>query len=324
MASAIQGGPRKWGGERADDGHRTFTVTWLVRTALTDGPATVMTTSGLYNVGAAWSVDNDSDSLAYCTPYMKVRALHTDEPNRFWEVDQKFTTRPSDRCQDDTIENPLLEPMTVKGSFVRYLKEVSKDRNGDEIKTSSHEMIRGPQVEFDHGNMTVEVGQNVPALQLGLLAQYHNKVNDRTLWGLSARKVKLSDISWERKYFGTCAIYYHRQLTFEVNFETFDRDVFDEGTKVLNGEWGTNRVGTDTGWVLLPFEKTLPQSATNPNPNNPQHFIQYTDKNSNPARVILDGAGQPYDGSGTGEFPSHHVEYYGEENLLLLGIPTIL
>jgi hypothetical protein len=155
-------------------------------------------------------------------------------------------------------------------------------------------------------------------------------LNDATLWGLAARKIKLSNVSWERLLYGTCDYYYKRVFDFDIDFSTFDRDVLDEGTKVLSGQWDR-----DTGeWVLLEIEGY--GGTPNPDAQRPDHFIRYKDRNDENARVILDGNGLPADsvvlraeetGTGTTETESGaaariQVKKYEESNFLLLGIPT--
>jgi len=313
-------------GERDDEGHRTFTVVSAVKTTdVDDGPLTVMNASGAYAVGSTYSLGNDSDSWAFCYPYAKVTIKDEKEgdPTKLWKLEQKFSTKPLKRCQDTSIENPLSEPQKISGSFVQYTKEAAFDRHGRLIKSSSHELFRGPQTEFDAHRATVKIQQNVSSLGLATFTAMVNTVNDSTLWGLSARKIKLSNVAWERQLYGSCTYYYTRGFEFDIDFEGFDRRILDEGTKVLNGHWqdptgtGSGSAGTaGSEWVLDDI------NGAAPNKNNPQHFIRYKDRNGENARIILDGNGEPL---ADGENPYYFdVEYYAESNFLLLGIPTSL
>lgn len=314
-----------WSLDRDEDGHRTYTVKHLVGTTdYSDGPQTVLVASGLPNIGAFWDYGNDLDGWAFCTPQRKVqkfRGIKEGHKHAFWEVTSYFTTkRDSKRCQDESIEDPLLEPDRISGSFVKYTKEVMKDKDGNRIKTSSHELIRGPQVEFDHNRPTVTIEQNVADLGLETFSQMIDTVNDATLWGLGSRKIKLSNVSWSRQVYGTCDYYYTRSFEFDVDYNGFDREVLDEGTKVLNGHWTTDQTGTGTGlastWVLDDIDGAAP------NPDNPQHFIRYKDRNGENTRVVLDGNGQPLDGADAPVYFT--IRYYSESNFLSLGIPLTL
>lgn len=332
MSAAVQGKQVTWDATRNAEGHRTFKIIHLVKAAILDGPQVVMVAAGLPVTGSIWNFDNDLDPWAFCLPTISVK-IHSEKkgsPNRFWEVENTFSTKPTTRCQDESIEDPLLEPMKVGGSFVKYTQEITKQRanhsdpdlRNQPIKSSSHEMIRGPQVEFDFNRAVVQIGQNVTNLGLEEFAEMIDTLNDDTLWGLAARKVKLSNITWSRKVQGLCDFYYTRNFDFDIDFKTFDRTVRDEGTKALNGHWPEGDC-VDGGWVL---EDVCGEA---PDKDNPAHFSRYKDRHGENARVILDGDGEPAtsfeaDGTGEGVAAEIEVEHYEESNFLLLGIPTSL
>lgn len=314
-----------WDLDQDEDGHRTYTVTHLVgATDYSDGPAVALVASGLPNIGAYWDYGNDLDGWAFCLPTRTVKRFrNVPEQQKFfyWEVTSTFSTkRDSKRCQDGTIEDPLLEPDRISGSFVKYTQEVMKDKNGSPILTSSHEVIRGPQVEFDFNRPTVTIEQNSATLGLDTFSQMVDTVNDSTLWGLGARKIKLSNVSWSREVYGICDYYYIRRFEFDIDYNGFDKEALDEGRMVLNGHWSTDQTGTGTGlastWVLDNIDGAAP------NKNNPQHFIRYKDRNGENSRTALDGNGQPLDGNDAPVFIQ--IQYYQESNFLSLGVPTVL
>ena len=319
MSASVHGGPITRELIRDTEGHRDYSVEHIVITTdPDDGPTIVLGASGLPVIGSLWNFGNDLDVWAFCYPDAKITVYKKNEgdPPEYWKVAQKFSTRPLNRCQDETIEDPLLQDQVISGSFVKYTQEVSKDRNGDDIKSISHELIHGPQVEFDFNRPTVRIEQNVATLELELITSMIDTVNDSTLWGLGARKIKLSDLVWERKWYGTCDIYYTRVFDFDIDFNTFDREILDEGTKVLNGHWPTkNECGGDD-WILDDICGEAPVKT------DPTHFTRYKDRNGENSRVILDVEGWPLGGSGTPAANRIEVEYYPESNFLLLGIPT--
>lgn len=321
VASLLNGGaPIFLSGGKDDDGNREYTVARLVRTSsIYDGPATVMACPGLPTPGSAYNIGTDIDVWAFCKPNMKVtihQQLKEGEPTLIWRVEQQYTTKPGKRCRDTSIEDPLLEPQKVSGSFIKKTKEVTQDRHGNTIKSSSHEIIRGPQVEFDSNNPTVRIEQNVASLGLSTFAQMVDTVNNNTLWGLSSRKIKLSNVTWERKLYGVCNYYYTRSFDFDIDYNGFDKYPIDEGTKVLNGHWGDGTgTGSVSGWILDDVDGGAPD------PSNPSHFIRFKDRHDENAHVILNGAGLPLE-DGDNPVPIT-VEYYRESNFLLLGIPTV-
>ena len=321
-----------WGASKDSEGHRTYTIDWLVVTDIGDGPQTAANAPGLPLIGASWSYGTDNDIWAFCYPDMNVQVYKQprNEPTLFWKISQKFSTKLLNKCCQENVEDPLLQPQSIGGSFAKYTVEASTDRNDKPILSSSFEQFRGSLVEFDANRPVVNIGQNVSSLGLDSFSEMVDTVNDDVLWGLAARKIKLSNVTWERKFYGYCGVYYTRKLDFDIDFKTFDRSLIDEGTKCLNGHWDTEASGTsgceDSAWILDNI------CGVAPNPLNPQHFTQYKDRNDENSRCILNGYGLPATstattttGTGTGGAAGiKEVEYYPESNFLTLGIPTSL
>ncbi len=267
---AVNRGPLDWSVERDDEGHRTYEVKWLIVADPADGPASILLSGVIANVGEIWNFSTDSiDAWAFTTPYVKVQRhdAKEGENGRHWAVTQRYTTKPvrpdRQRCQDLKIEDPLMEPPKVSGGFQKYTEEATRDRYGEPILNSSWELIRGQVVEFDANRPTVRVEQNVPLLGVEVFAPMIDTLNDSTLWGLPSRCWKLDNVSWERLYFGGCSVYYRRTLEFAGRFEGWDRTVQDEGSKVLNGDWS----GPGGSWkvkpiVTLSFPSTSYSSAS--------------------------------------------------------------
>ena len=294
MTCRLIPGQREWSMDRGEDGHRTYTITHEVETDVGDGPFNVLNfTPGLPLEGDEWNFDGDRDPWAYCMPTAKVAknpAVAEGHPVTHYLVTQTFTTKPPDvtkqRCSEIKVEDPLLEPPKVSGTFNKYTEEATKDRFGNPILSSSHEMLRGPQNEWDANRLTVKIEQNVatPLQGYELPGAMLDTVNDAPLWGLARRCVKLSAAPWERVFYGRCNVYYKRTLEFEIRIDTFDRDLLDEGSKLLHGHW--DPVGSGA-WVLDDI------NGSPPDPKNPTHFDRAQDKNGNIMRVVLDGAGKP-------------------------------
>jgi len=203
------------------------------------------------------------------------------------------------RCQDTEIEDPLLEPQAIRGSTIKEntLEGVPlEDRNGDVIQSISFEPIEG--LSFDASRPQVTIGQNVGTLELGLITSMIDTVNDDVLWGLPARKIKLSDISWSRKVFGTCGFYYTRAFTFEIK----------------NTELGFDEKWREKGSKLLRKDGTLTE---------PDDWEIATDLKGDidGEKLITPAGGRA---AGDGDEGIRDIEYYSESNFLLLGIPTVI
>lgn len=274
MSASLWGGPVVWEGGRDDEGHRDYSITFMVKTTTrADGPETVMNCPGLPAVGTFWVLGNDSDVYATVTQYMKA-SLHQAKQGDgiWWTVEMKATTRPLKRCNDTSIENPVNEPTKISGSFMTEKREATKDRNGDPIRNSAYELIKGPGVEFDEGKPTVKISYNTATLDLPLLAEFMDPphVNDSTLWGLAARCIKVARIDWERKYWASCSVYYTLSMEFDIKYNTHDRDVLDDGYRHL---------------------------AAKAKLDSPRSYVVYKDKKGENARCILDGYGCLWHGS---------------------------
>lgn len=299
-------GRANWSGERSRKGHRTFTLeTKLDTSDSNDGPFTVMISPLLPQIGDVWDFGNDVDVWAFCLPTMQVkkRGARDGGPVNHWTVTQTFTTEPQERCQDDSIEDPLNEPDTLSGGFVKYTREAQSmfDANGDivPILNSADDLITG--IERDDNRPTVRIGQNVADLELDLITGKMDKLNDSSMWGLEARQIKLSNITWQRLLFGTCSFYYRREFEFDINFEGFDlMDVMDAGFNIKNLSSGNKEVAKDGNGENSPTRLPLDGAGgINGDPfNNP---------------VFLDEV------NGLGP-----VRLYDETDLLELGIPDPL
>ena len=323
MATTLKG-IISWSGSRDEKGHREYKIVHLVQASVSDGPGNVLVTAGLPLPGAVWFFGIDLDLWAWCRPNAIVQ-IHQEkkgDPNRWWTVEQTFSTKPIDRCHDDSITDPIAEPWKVSGSFIKYSKEYSYDRFGQPIDNSAYEQIRGPQAEFDANRPTVRIEHNTPILAIEVFSRMVDTVNDLPMWGFPARCIKLSNVSWERKYHGTCYVYYTRTFEFDIDAyydatlgivrSGFDRNVLDEGTKVLRGRWDRDTPSATFGQYLVDGSASV---------LNPADFIAFQDKYGNHTSVMLDGAGAPAtSGSLIGE---KNISVYRESNFFLLyGIPS--
>jgi len=295
MTMALRGAI-DWNLTRDKEGHREYKIQWLCESNdWNDGPERAYWTPGLPAIGSTWAFGNDLDLWAFCWPNATVKPVLTKERQNLWIVENMFSTKPLSRCQDTDIENPLNEPMEISGSFVKYTKEIAKNKDDEKIASSSHERIRGPIMEFDHNRPTVTIGMNLLTLPLSTFAPMVDTVNNHVLWGLGVRRVKLSNVQWERKLYGTCTFYYTVTYEFDIDYTTFDRVTWDEGTKIL---------------------------SAGGNVNNPDDFEQYKDVNGENTRVFLDGAGNALtNGAAPVEID---IKFYNESNFFTLGIPASL
>lgn len=281
-----------------DDGHREYRVKYLVECATTDGPLTVAGASGLPATGSTWSFGGELDQWAWCRPTSQILPyVVEDSVGEYYLVEKLFSTKPIERCGTNTFQNPLLEPPKISISFSNRSEEATRDVFGLPVVYSSWEQIRGPQAEFESARPTIKIEQNFATSGIALLSAMMNGVNALPLWGLPARTIRLAGATVERKYYGQCLVYWTRTLEFQVEYTGWDRYVLDEGTKALRGQWAQRTLedGSEVQvWELVPIGQDENGEDILPDPKNPAHFIRIIDRQGNPMKVILNGAGVPY------------------------------
>ena len=303
--SARSVGRIDWILKRDRDGHRDYSLKMLVETdSSSDGPAVVYAASGLPAIGSQWIFGNDNDPWAFCSPEASVSPVITPDPNFLWIVDIPFTTRPFKRCQDSQISNPLNEPQKISGSFVKYVTALRRRADTQKlILSSSHEPITG--LEKDANRPTVTIEQNISVLGLNTFSAMVDTTNDRTLWGLTTGKIKLDNVSWERKIYGTCSFYYTRRFEFAIRYEGYNLvDVADAGFKKFDS---TRYTDTPTNRAD-PTKYILAKDGRGENP---------------PEKVLLNGSGSVLTNPLAPIFLST-IAVYGTSNFLTLDIPTVL
>lgn len=319
---AIVRGIASWKMTRDEEGHRNYTVRFKVLAASTnDGPYTVMQTPNLPRTGALWAVGTDSDMGARCSPYMMLERLAQSdgEKGREWIVERKFTTRPVDKCQDSDVTDPSLEPPRISGGFASETREITHGLDVElsswvPLRSSSQEQLRGAQVEFEFSRPTVTIEQTIPGTQFSLvqLSEYMNGVNGSVIWGMPARTVRLASASWSLKYWDDdymCNIpFVVRTLTFEGNYETWDKNAVDEGTRCL-GHWDAD----GETWI------------DDGDQEDPSSFRRYRDKDGEIDHVFLDGFGKPLRVDPESNLVTIPVRSYYSKNFFdLYGLPTSL
>jgi hypothetical protein len=281
-----------WWMERDSEGYRDYHIEWLIEAAVTDGPANVHLCPMLPIIGSYWSFLADLDYQVSCRPDMEVRPVVKGEINDLWLVTQLFSNRPLRRCSEDNNDDPLSQPPTASGTFVKIRQEAKTDKDGNPLLNPAFERIRGEIVEVDAPRPTVQISRNVSSLQLPYVTSlFFSKtvLNDSPLWGLPARKVKLANYTWNEHYQGSCLKYYTEVLEFEV--DDFDRPY------------------TATGYMKLKDGGT---------PGNLLHYeANRTGADGTVTETYLDG-----DGAATDTPYETNLEIYGEADLLSLGIPT--
>jgi hypothetical protein len=253
-ASIDPRGPAGWGGSRDSEGHRTYWIEFFVNCLTTDGPANVLSAVGLPQIGSMWNFGLDFDIWAWCLPDATMTPTTQAETCTKWKVKCNFSTKPPpvNRCADQQITNPIMIPPEISGEDVKYTEEATYDRFGKYIMNSAWERIRGHQIEFDKNRNTIKIKMNFPFFLGPLVEPMVDTVNAFPIFGQNVRCVKLDKAPFQRKFYGSCYVYYEYTFEFSINVNAaglslHDKDIIDEGHKALNGHWGT---GAGSGCII--------------------------------------------------------------------------
>src|SRR5688572_12368352 len=128
MAIVVRG-PKDWRYSETGKGHRNYEVDYLAKATTSDGPYDISHAGGIPAVGSTWSFGSDVDAWAYRLPGVRLKksAEHGPEAGIFYEVTIPYSTElpggGDERCNTNEIEDPLLEPARISGSFVKFTKE---------------------------------------------------------------------------------------------------------------------------------------------------------------------------------------------------------
>ena len=284
----------------AADEHRTYNTTWELKSDDgNDGPAQVIATVGLPFVGQAYTIGNDVDSDAFCHPFWRAKRKFPRDLSRWsaWLVEIPFSTKsygmrqPTEQLGDPLVEAPLIHSRSSK-----QVKEAMQDKDGALLLNSAHQVIRGAAVEVPDDKGIVCVSQNVPALDLATNDAARNSVNTNPMWGMAARTIRLADFTFEKLFYGSGLKYFRLHHEFELNSDTWDRKIPDEGTKEFKGSGDRA---------------------------DPRDFIVVKDANDENTSILLDLNGDPWDGT-TPASVLDTKNLLSETDFSTLGIPLDL
>lgn len=319
-----------------ETGHRTFTAKYKVAHDIDEGPLAIESADGLPAIGDHWEPEelNEIDEFARRTPYAKVTYMVEGEKTTYSLVEVHFTTKPIKRCQDTQIENPLLEPPKISGTFTEQTQKALFDKYWSQIRNSAGEPYTDIEREFSY--LTVDISVNVDESPVSLIARKLHNLNDAELWGLPAKCIKLSAASWETLYWGVCTKYYKLSMGFKIR----PPYTIPATSTVRRKKKPGDPSSTEFEWIVVPGNATFggwvfatPDMSSSriraPGSNGSSQvstILQRDQMGDTMAGILLDGHGNPAtrDGDGNMNFAVGVFELYDESNLLELPIPDEL
>lgn len=178
-------------GSIAEDGQRTWTVWYKVRTnARTDGPIVAMSAQGIPGYFAPYTFGQEQDQGAFRGP-LEAELLAEENSLKLWLVTATFSSRPLTKPPDANREvDPLLLPPDIGGDWASREEPIETDKDGNPILNSAGEPYDG--LTDDRHSMTLTIGQNFATINIPLLDDFVGAVNTLTFWLLGPRKWMLA------------------------------------------------------------------------------------------------------------------------------------
>lgn len=278
------------------DHNRQYTSEYEVITDdKNDGPITAVGAPGIPSYRSSYQWGNDFDNWAFAH-HAHANCRNPDETRRLWTVVITHSTRPSFRCGDFRIENPLSEPIRLSGSFMQFTRAALKDKDGKALLNSVDEPFT-PPIEVDDSRKVLVMQKNTAAISLSSWADYNDTVNAGPMWGLLRRAIKLNQWRWTVQYYGTCNAYIANEWELHIDLRT---------------AWTHKPL--DAGFRYLPAEAVRPNYETILIKDVPRHLATPL----NGAGAIVDLVTNP-----AAAF-FHTFAIYEERDFTAIGIPSTL
>lgn len=208
-----------------DKGEREYRRVFVAKSTnkLLDGPRTIRTTNGIPQIGTTYAVSpTDTDSGARV---VDIDPRPLDDGGYNWEVDVTYSSKFDDSA---ALNNPLSAPAEFSGSFARYSAPFVKDIiSGFAVRNSAGEPFN-PPVEVDDSRPVFTIKRNEGGYNLQRAIDYQDSVNSDVFLGIGAGLVKISNISFNRKFHNALE-YYEITYEFECRREGWYVDILDIG-----------------------------------------------------------------------------------------------
>jgi len=206
------------------EGTHTYTNVYIVLTDDKDDGADTARGAGAvalglpdYNDSWAWGNDSNSNALAK-TRSADIASLDETSPYyRKWKVTIGYTTAGQSRDpaggggsgsgSEEGIQDPLLEPWKLSGSYIQTTRRTSVDKNGANVTNSADEPIL---FDVPSGYDSLIMNGNTATISLTTRAANVTKSNSTAMWGLAVRQVYLNQWSWDIAYRGTTPYFVNR------------------------------------------------------------------------------------------------------------------
>lgn len=218
-----------------ESGHRTYTSNFRVYTNdVNDGASTVMIYSGLPKLGDPYLWQNSWDYGARLNSLPVVRLEREDfHARKIWLVTCTYTTR-GRQFEEQVPDNPLNLPWKISGDADEWVEEAAEDVNGNPIRNSSFQQIRGKQVERFRTRRKWVLQKNFAAVNQNFIDHFEGSINRSTVRLLGIvyppKTLYMRRIVFNREWYAYSTPYWPHTFQIDVNPKTFNLKLVDKGT----------------------------------------------------------------------------------------------
>lgn len=215
--------------------NRTYTSTYQVLTEHTDGPMTVLNSSGVPSRYGVYVWGRDIDVWAYlhsitATPEGEDVGDGTGSGRyRKWNVNATHSSKSDARDGQQNRDNPIFEPAKVRGSFIKNTVQAYRDRNNKPIVNTAKEPIL-PPFQKESSLDSLHITFNTPTINLGLRSSYRDSVNSNSMWGLIRRQIKMASWTYSVQWVGGFSFIAH-EFEFIISKEKHPASCNNGGAK---------------------------------------------------------------------------------------------
>ena len=182
---------------------------------------------------------NSIDPYAYLQKISVLQETSHKGEYRNWTARLEYNSNPI-----QTIDNPLLRPTIISGSFQIYQKPIEKDINGKPILNKANGKLEGIEIDDARPHVTMvrnEVSYDWSAFAANLV----NFVNSTFWYGCQAGQAKCSGVSGQGPNFENGIMFYPVTYEFQFRLEGWQPSFQNKGRKDVNGTPCTDKNGNE-------------------------------------------------------------------------------
>lgn len=214
------------------DGGAVYDVKWGVTVDSAQiGPDDVIEAPGLPLPGSPFSsvVAGGNPNAYYFGDGSAKRAGSAKKQRIRWECTLPFRTAGAGTNPSGQTNHPLLKPWKVNGGVNKYTTAAQRDKDGNPILNSAKQRFRGEVVNLIDSRGWFSIEGYVSWINFNVMDNIGGAVNENAYWNIAARKIKVSEFTYEQLWFGNSVWYFKVNFTFEINPSTWDLKPLDEG-----------------------------------------------------------------------------------------------